>query len=148
MHAALQDLPRTFPGNTWMSTEEGRSALRRVLVAFSVHEPTVGACCKAFVGCWRAEEGERRRGKGGGRWGMGRGGGGQLAHVLLLQGLAMLCSHHLFASPCDSHVASYLKPADAYKSQMSQEGMAMEQAVLAPWNPCMASQSQSSCFSE
>lgn len=43
-HQIELDLPRTFPGNTWMSTEEGRSALRRVLVAFSVHEPTVGYC--------------------------------------------------------------------------------------------------------
>ena len=39
-----QDLPRTFPSNTWMATEEGRAALRRVLLAYSVHEPGVGYC--------------------------------------------------------------------------------------------------------
>ena len=38
----LQDLARTFPANVWMRTEEGQAALRRVLLAFSVHQPQVG----------------------------------------------------------------------------------------------------------
>lgn len=37
----LQDLARTFPANDYMSTEEGQAALRRVLLAFSVHQPQV-----------------------------------------------------------------------------------------------------------
>jgi hypothetical protein len=36
-----QDLARTFPANAWMATEEGQEALRRVLLAFSVHQPQV-----------------------------------------------------------------------------------------------------------
>lgn len=38
------DLPRTFPRNTWVSTPEGARALRRVLVAYSAHDPSVGYC--------------------------------------------------------------------------------------------------------
>lgn len=39
-----QDLARTFPANDWMCTEDGHLALRRVLLAFSVHQPQVGYC--------------------------------------------------------------------------------------------------------
>ncbi|KAL0039855.1 hypothetical protein WJX77_010029 [Trebouxia sp. C0004] len=38
------DLPRTFPANAWVSSPEGQSALRHVLLAFSVHKPDVGYC--------------------------------------------------------------------------------------------------------
>ena len=38
----LQDLPRTFPLNAWVGSPEGQDALRRVLLAFSVHKPDVG----------------------------------------------------------------------------------------------------------
>ena len=44
---APQDLARTFPANAWMSTEEGQEALRRVLLAFSVHQPQVRSRCKS-----------------------------------------------------------------------------------------------------
>ena len=40
----MQDLPRTFPHNSWVASEDGKSALRRVLLAFSVHKPEVGYC--------------------------------------------------------------------------------------------------------
>ena len=40
----LQDLPRTFPQNIWTSSGEGTEALRRVLLAFSVHNPAIGYC--------------------------------------------------------------------------------------------------------
>ena len=40
----LQDLPRTFPLNAWVGSPEGQDALRRVLLAFSVHKPDVGYC--------------------------------------------------------------------------------------------------------
>jgi hypothetical protein len=40
----LQDLPRTFPRNTWVPTPEGLAALRSVLVAYSAHNPDVGYC--------------------------------------------------------------------------------------------------------
>lgn len=39
-----QDLPRTFPSNAWVGSAEGQSALRHVLLAFSVHKPDVGYC--------------------------------------------------------------------------------------------------------
>lgn len=39
-----QDLPRTFPGNEWMATAAGQAALGRVLLAFSVHRPSIGYC--------------------------------------------------------------------------------------------------------
>ena len=39
--AFLKDLARTFPANDYMSTEEGQAALRRVLLAFSAHQPQV-----------------------------------------------------------------------------------------------------------
>lgn len=42
--AGGQDLPRTFPSNLWMKGEEGQAALRRVLLAFSVHNHEVGYC--------------------------------------------------------------------------------------------------------
>lgn len=40
----VQDLPRTFPHNSWVAGGDGKSALRRVLLAFSVHKPEVGYC--------------------------------------------------------------------------------------------------------
>lgn len=39
-----QDLPRTFPANRWVAAAAGQAALRRVLLAFSVHAPGVGYC--------------------------------------------------------------------------------------------------------
>ena len=39
-----QDLPRTFPANAWVSSPEGQTSLRHVLLAFSVHKPDVGYC--------------------------------------------------------------------------------------------------------
>ncbi|KAG2449397.1 hypothetical protein HYH02_005547 [Chlamydomonas schloesseri] len=38
------DLPRTFPGHPYLSAEEGRAAMRRILTAYSVHNPVVGYC--------------------------------------------------------------------------------------------------------
>ncbi|BDA49083.1 TBC1 domain family member 2A [Coccomyxa sp. Obi] len=43
-HQIDLDLARTFPANDYMSTEEGQAALRRVLLAFSAHQPQVGYC--------------------------------------------------------------------------------------------------------
>ena len=41
----MQDLPRTFPGeNRWLASPEGQESLRRVLVAYSAHNPKVGYC--------------------------------------------------------------------------------------------------------
>ena len=42
--ARAQDLPRTFPHQQWVAGPEGQAALRRVLLAFSVHRPEVGYC--------------------------------------------------------------------------------------------------------
>lgn len=39
-----QDLPRTFPANRWVAAAAGQAALRRVLLAYSVHAPGVGYC--------------------------------------------------------------------------------------------------------
>ena len=39
-----QDMPRTFPHNVWVASSAGQTALRRVLLAFSMHKPTVGYC--------------------------------------------------------------------------------------------------------
>ncbi|XP_074272800.1 uncharacterized protein LOC141596498 isoform X2 [Silene latifolia] len=39
-----QDLPRTFPGHTWLDTTEGHGALRRVLVGYSFRDSDVGYC--------------------------------------------------------------------------------------------------------
>lgn len=39
-----QDLPRTFPRHTWLSTPEGQTALRDVLTAYAGHNPDVGYC--------------------------------------------------------------------------------------------------------
>lgn len=44
LHAPTQDLPRTFATHPWLRSEEGQAALRRVLTAFSVHNPGVGYC--------------------------------------------------------------------------------------------------------
>lgn len=38
------DLPRTFPGHSWLDTSEGHGALRRVLVAYSFRDSEVGYC--------------------------------------------------------------------------------------------------------
>eukprot|EP00884_Botryococcus_braunii_P008527 jgi/Botrbrau1/17676/Bobra.0166s0101.1 len=43
-HQIELDLPRTFPNNVWIRSEEGQGALRRVLLAFSVHNHEVGYC--------------------------------------------------------------------------------------------------------
>eukprot|EP00891_Asterochloris_glomerata_P005168 jgi/Astpho2/5168/Aster-04752 len=43
-HQIELDLPRTFPHNSWVAGGDGKSALRRVLLAFSVHKPEVGYC--------------------------------------------------------------------------------------------------------
>lgn len=38
------DVPRTFPDNTWIQSEHGQEALRRVLSAFAHHNPRIGYC--------------------------------------------------------------------------------------------------------
>ncbi|KAK9832050.1 hypothetical protein WJX81_002190 [Elliptochloris bilobata] len=38
------DLPRTFPANAWVAGAAGQAALRRVLLAFSAHAPSMGYC--------------------------------------------------------------------------------------------------------
>lgn len=38
------DLARTFPDNIWLRTEEAHNMLRRVLLAYSMHNPSVGYC--------------------------------------------------------------------------------------------------------
>ncbi|KAH9613346.1 hypothetical protein KSS87_016009 [Heliosperma pusillum] len=38
------DLPRTFPGHSWLDTKEGHAALRRVLVGYSFRDSHVGYC--------------------------------------------------------------------------------------------------------
>ncbi|KAK9867521.1 hypothetical protein WJX84_007024 [Apatococcus fuscideae] len=43
-HQIDLDLPRTFPLNAWVAGSAGQTALRRVLLAFSMHKPTVGYC--------------------------------------------------------------------------------------------------------
>lgn len=41
----LQDLPRTFPGaNEWVASPDGQDMLRRVLLAYSMHNQKVGYC--------------------------------------------------------------------------------------------------------
>lgn len=40
--AARQDVPRTFPSNSWVQSEAGQNALRHVLYAFAHHNPRVG----------------------------------------------------------------------------------------------------------
>ncbi|KAH9606145.1 hypothetical protein KSS87_006881 [Heliosperma pusillum] len=42
--AYSEDLPRTFPGHTWLDTTEGHGALRRVLVGYSFRDSYVGYC--------------------------------------------------------------------------------------------------------
>lgn len=45
VHSAIdKDLRRTFPGHRMFATPDGLAALRRVLVAYSVHAPSVGYC--------------------------------------------------------------------------------------------------------
>lgn len=56
---SLQDLPRTFPGHPALD-ENGRSSLRRVLLAYARHNPSVGYCqvigkdylCFAILNLW------------------------------------------------------------------------------------------------
>ncbi|XP_030930381.1 TBC1 domain family member 2B isoform X2 [Quercus lobata] len=38
------DLPRTFPGHSWLDTPEGHATLRRVLVGYSFRDSDVGYC--------------------------------------------------------------------------------------------------------
>jgi hypothetical protein len=38
-----QDLPHTFPNHPWLQQAEGRTALRQVLAAYSVHNDKVGS---------------------------------------------------------------------------------------------------------
>jgi hypothetical protein len=38
----LQDILHTFPNHPWLREPDGQAALRRVLAAFSVHNPNVG----------------------------------------------------------------------------------------------------------
>jgi hypothetical protein len=40
---ALQDIPRTFPGHPALD-DNGRNSLRRLLVAYARHNPSVGYC--------------------------------------------------------------------------------------------------------
>lgn len=40
----MQDLPRTFPGHSWLDTPEGHATLRRVLVGYSFRDSDVGYC--------------------------------------------------------------------------------------------------------
>ncbi|KAG2487815.1 hypothetical protein HYH03_013659 [Edaphochlamys debaryana] len=38
------DLPRSFPGHPYLAAPEGQAAMRRILLAFSIHNPVVGYC--------------------------------------------------------------------------------------------------------
>lgn len=40
---ALQDIPRTFPGHPALN-DDGRDSLRRLLLAYARHNPSVGYC--------------------------------------------------------------------------------------------------------
>lgn len=44
MWHALQDVPHTFANHPWLHEPDGQAALRRVLAAYSVHNPAVGYC--------------------------------------------------------------------------------------------------------
>jgi hypothetical protein len=46
----LQDIPRTFPGHPALDAD-GRNSLRRVLLAYARHNPSVGYC--QVIGCER-----------------------------------------------------------------------------------------------
>lgn len=46
-----QDLPRTFPGHPALD-ENGRNALRRLLIAYARHNPSVGYC--QVIDFWRS----------------------------------------------------------------------------------------------
>lgn len=39
-----KDLPHTFPHHSWLQSADGQLAMRRVLAAYSVHNPQVGYC--------------------------------------------------------------------------------------------------------
>lgn len=39
----LQDIPRTFPGHPALD-DNGRNSLRRLLLAYARHNPSVGYC--------------------------------------------------------------------------------------------------------
>lgn len=41
---AHQDIQHTFANHPWLQEADGQAALRHVLAAFSVHNPTVGYC--------------------------------------------------------------------------------------------------------
>jgi len=38
------DVPRTFPGHAWLDSLEGQKRLENVLLAYSMHNPSVGYC--------------------------------------------------------------------------------------------------------
>eukprot|EP01125_Pyxidicula_operculata_P019926 TRINITY_DN725_c0_g1_i1.p1 TRINITY_DN725_c0_g1~~TRINITY_DN725_c0_g1_i1.p1 ORF type:complete len:643 (-),score=183.89 TRINITY_DN725_c0_g1_i1:231-2159(-) len=40
----IKDLPRTFPNNVWFNTDEVQQSLKKVLIAFTWHHPTLGYC--------------------------------------------------------------------------------------------------------
>lgn len=44
----LQDIPRTFPGHPALD-EHGRDSLRRLLLAYAQHNPSVGYCQVTWV---------------------------------------------------------------------------------------------------
>ena len=50
---SLQDLPRTFPGHPALD-EDGRNALRRMLIAYAKHNPSVGYCQVILSDKWSA----------------------------------------------------------------------------------------------
>lgn len=43
VHILMQDIPRTFPGHPALD-ENGRNSLRRLLLAYARHNPSVGYC--------------------------------------------------------------------------------------------------------
>lgn len=43
----IQDIPRTFPGHPALN-ENGRDSLRRILLAYACHNPSVGYCQVIF----------------------------------------------------------------------------------------------------
>jgi hypothetical protein len=40
----LQDVKHTFANHPWLQEADGQAGLRRVLAAYSVHNPAVGYC--------------------------------------------------------------------------------------------------------
>lgn len=39
-----QDLPGTFPNHSWMQSDDGKAAVKRVLSAYSMHNDKLGYC--------------------------------------------------------------------------------------------------------